>query len=288
MSFFWFVKKSLILDLHFLRVCTWSNKKKINFLIKKYLEILLYLFRLKKFELGVSYVSIFNRQIYYDSPLGLSGYQSILTRHNNLIKIAKIRDVKLTIDIGANVGFFSLLIRELFPKSWIIAVEPAEQTYKALFMNFNKDKNIILVKKAISDRNGFSDLTINTQSSAISSLNGLERKGNSEKFIVEKVGTTTLDSLIPNRFRTVDILKIDVESFEKQVLKGAKKTLMKTRYLLIEITIEGNKNYTFSEINSMLYSKEYNFQLVGFRNYADVSEGKMPLGDFLFKNINIG
>ncbi len=286
MSFYWFVKKSIILDLIFLKVCSWSYKWKFTFLIKKYIEILKYILRLKNFRLGESFVSLFGKDIYYDSHLGISGYQSILTRHNNLIKIANIRNVKYVVDVGANVGFFSLLMRELFPRCKIIAVEPAEQTYKALFMNLNKDKNVFLVKKAASDRSGFARLTIDTQSSAISSLRGLTRGKKSGKLIVERVKVLPLDLLV-SKFSIIDILKIDVESFEKQVLKGAKKTLMKTRYLLIEITIEGNKNYTFSEINSMLYSQSYNFQLVGFRNYADVSQGRLPLGDFLYKNINL-
>lgn len=287
MNFYWFIQKSIILDISFLRICSWSFENKMIFLFKKYYEISKYILRLKKFKLGNSYISLFGKKIFYDTQLGLAGYQSILTRHNHLLKIAEIRNVKHVIDVGANVGFFSLLVRELFPKSIIYAIEPANQTYVALQLNFRNDKNIKLIKTAISNKKGHADLFFDPKLSAISSLKQEKDKIKNSQ-VVERVETITLDSLLTSRkIPVVDILKIDVESFEKQVLQGAKETLRKTRYLFLEITIEGNSNYTFSEINSLLFSKDFNFQLVGFRNYADVGEGKLPLGDFLYKNINL-
>ena len=49
--------------------------------------------------------------------------------------------------------------------------------------------------------------------------------------------------------------------------------------------MEGNENYTFSEINSLLFSEDFNFQLLYFRNYTDKGVGPLPVGDFLFKNV---
>lgn len=212
MSFYWFVKKSIVLDILFLRLCSWSIQKKIIFLLKKYIEIAKYLIRFKKFKLGESNLSLFNKKIYYDSALGLAGYQSILTRHNHLLQIEKIHNVKYVVDIGANVGYFSLLIRELFPSSNIIAVEPAEQTYQALQMNFKNDKKIKLLKTAISNRNGFANLAFDSQSSMISALVENGEKETNNRQIIEKVKTITLDELlISNKIPRVDILKIDAE-----------------------------------------------------------------------------
>lgn len=38
---------------------------------------------------------------------------------------------------------------------------------------------------------------------------------------------------------------------------------------------------------SLLYSKEYDFQLVSFRNAGNQSEGKIPFMDCLLRNIKI-
>jgi len=64
-----------------------------------------------------------------------------------------------------------------------------------------------------------------------------------------------------------------------------KKTLAMTKYLFIEITLENNKNYTISSLLKLLSNDRYDFQLVAFRNYSDVSEGKITILDGLFKNI---
>ena len=105
--------------------------------------------------------------------------------------------------------------------------------------------------------------------------------GNSDIIQVQK---TTLDDFckthnIPN----IDILKIDTEGHEREVLIGAKRSLSKTRYLLIEIN---TSDYSFSEINSLLYSDKYNFQLIYFRNFSGKGFGTLEVGDFLYHNEN--
>jgi hypothetical protein len=60
--------------------------------------------------------------------------------------------------------------------------------------------------------------------------------------------------------------------------------LARTKYLLIEITFEGNQNYTISSLMSLLQGDGYDFQLAAFRNYADVGEGPMPIMDCLMVN----
>jgi hypothetical protein len=100
----WFVKQSILLDFKFFKVSDWNFFKKINFLILKY--FLIFKHFLKKFELGKDFCWFDSKKIYYDSRYGLAGYQSILSRHQNLIKLAGIHNPTIIIDIGANVGFF--------------------------------------------------------------------------------------------------------------------------------------------------------------------------------------
>jgi len=50
-----------------------------------------------------------------------------------------------------------------------------------------------------------------------------------------KVKAVTLDSVTDNLDK-IDLLKIDVEGAELKVLKGARKTLVKTKFLLLEIS----------------------------------------------------
>ena len=190
------------------------------------------------------------------------------------------------VDIGANIGQFSMLIRNRFPRATIYAIEPVRKAFRALENNFRDDNKAILINKTISNFCGISKIAFDEDDSARSHLvNGNICSG--QKEIVEETEVQTLDLVVEeNNIEFIDILKIDVETFERHVLEGARKTLEKTRYLFLEITVEDNDNYTFSELVSLLYSKDcYNYQLRAFRNFLDKGEGKMPLGDFLFENI---
>lgn len=271
---FWFIKQSIILDIKFLRVSRWGFLKKSNFLILKYFLIFKHL--LKKFELGKDFCWFDNKKIYYDSRFGIAGYQSILSRHQNLIKLAGIRNPGTIIDIGANVGFFSKLCRDLFPKSKVFSFEPIPKIFQCLKNNFKDDINTKVFNLAISDFNGEAKMSFNEQDSAISQITDKGSVG---------VNVKRLDNVVrENNIDCIDILKIDTETFEAHVLKGGSDSLSKTKYLFIEITMEDNDNYTISSLLKLLSTENYDFQLVGFRNYNDTSEGLMPIMDALFFN----
>ncbi len=274
-NIYWFITQSLILDYRLFFVSRWSIFKKIQFYFTKYFILLSRPF--KKFKLGDDFANLYGERVYYDSPFGIAGYQSILARHQYLIKLAEIKNLSTVIDVGANVGFFSKLIRELYPHAAIYSIEPVPETYKCLELNFRDDKKTKTINLALSDKEGMAKMSFNPNQSSVSHF---DNKGKIE------VVVGTLDNfIVKNNVKSVDLLKIDVEGFEHLVLKGAIKTLPKTKYLFIEITVEDNKNYTMSSLMSQLYSPEFNFQIVGFRNYDDTSIGKMPIMDCLLQNI---
>jgi len=259
-----------------MQVSNWSNSKKIQFIFLKYFLLLKHKFI--KFKLGKSSVRLFGETIYYDSPFGLADYQSMLSRHQSWLRIGNVKKAKVIIDIGANVGFFSKMARSMYPSSKIYAIEPVPVIFDILSKNFVMDQNTKLFKFAVFNKRGKQKMFFDQRDSLTSKISN---KGNFY------VATNTLDNFVKEeKIKDIDILKIDVETFDNFVLQGAKSALAKTKYLLLEITIKNNPNYTMSSLMSMLYSKEYNFQLVAFRNYADVGEGEMPVMDCLFKNID--
>jgi FkbM family methyltransferase len=272
----WLIQRSIALDLKLIQVSKWTNSKKIQFIFIKYFILIKHKFI--KFELGKSSAFLFGEKIYYDSNFGLADYQSILCRHQNLLKINHIRSVSTIIDVGANVGFFSKMVRSLYPNSKIYAIEPVPAILAIIKKNFIKDSNTKLFDFAAFDKKGKQKMIFNKYDSVASKIS---RNGNFY------INTNTLDNFIKEQgIKDIDILKIDVETFENYVLLGSKSALSKTKYLFLEITIKNNPNYSISSLMSLLYSKKYNFQLLSFRNYADVSEGEMPIMDCLFENLN--
>lgn len=278
MSVLWLIKNSIKLDLLFIKISKWPFLKKIDFITHKYFLIVKHSFI--PFELSRSKTSFMGKDIYYDSRYGLAGYQSMMTRHQYLIQLANISKVKTVIDVGANVGFFSMLIRDIFPSSKIYSFEPTPLTYSCLKQNLVGDRKVHTYNLGVSDRPGIAKMNFDSQLSAVSQISSA---GNID------VKLTTLDKFIrDNQIDMVDILKIDTEGHELNVLKGAKKTLSKTRYLHIEITVdENNPTYTFSNVFSHLYSQAYNFQLLSYRSYTDSGMSKATVFDFFLKNIKI-
>jgi FkbM family methyltransferase len=140
------------------------------------------------------------------------------------------------IDIGANIGYFSLLVASSGIKS--IAFEPIKENYELFEQSINE--------------NGFQNL-IQTYKVAL----GDERKTSSFNVIKHNMGGSTsidfLFNLQPDFKRDIEILladdflynieddmfiKMDVENMEVEVLNGMLKTLEKgkVKYILMEIS----------------------------------------------------
>jgi len=51
--------------------------------------------------------------------------------------------------------------------------------------------------------------------------------------------------------------------------------------------MKNNINYTISSLLKLILTGKYDFQLIGFRNYADKNEGEIPIMDALFIILNL-
>ena len=128
---------------------------------------------------------------------------------------AAIRDDFTFVDLGANVGVYSLFVAGLAgPKASILAVEPQPEIYRRLAFNVaaNDLGTIRTLQCAVADRDGTLDLFIdrgNRGQSSIAMVTG------------EKVSVPcrSLESmLVEAGFNRVDALKIDIEGAEDTVL----------------------------------------------------------------------
>jgi len=141
------------------------------------------------------------------------------------------------VDVGANVGYYTLLASKLVGKSGrVIAVEPVPQTVAILKKNIrlNCDRNVVVIDKAAWSSKMKIQMSIPKGFYGQASAVGLHKSSAFYKLDVE---TVSMDEITKKfRIRTIKILKIDVEGSELQVLCGAKKTLEKTKYVIIELS----------------------------------------------------
>lgn len=133
------------------------------------------------------------------------------------------------IDIGANIGYHSLLASKILSGGGhIYSFEPQHSIYLQLLKSVEKNnlKNITVYNTALSDRVGSETLYIREENSGGSTLLSLPVMESFQVGSRVSVELATLDSFLEN-FPSVDLIKIDVEGYEYEVFRGAQKLLEK-------------------------------------------------------------
>jgi FkbM family methyltransferase len=128
------------------------------------------------------------------------------------------------VDVGANVGYFTLLMGKNAPLGKVYAFEPIPLNASLLRASaeLNGFENIEIIQCAVGASVGNAALSQSTDS-AYSSILDTERKP-VERLI--RVPMVTLDNFVRDRLiKSIDVLKIDVEGAEGLVLQGSKSLL---------------------------------------------------------------
>ena len=86
--------------------------------------------------------------------------------------------------------------------------------------------------------------------------------GSKKNFVQKyKVKTNTIDNIFSKIKLKNSLLKIDVEGFEMEVLKGAAKTLEHVQYLMIELN-NNTKKYGSSNLEIEKYLSKKGFKIM--------------------------
>ncbi len=163
-------------------------------------------------------------------------------------------------DIGAHVGFYSLLSAELVGENGeIFSFEPLLENYEYLkkHIKINNYKNIIAFNVAVSDREGAPFFSKGEYAAT-------GRLADSGEI---KVNAIAIDDWIKNkRLPVPNVIKIDVEGAEVKVLKGAEATLKKF-HPFIFLSVHGEK--LKEECFAILRDCGYNLESTGDSGQAN-------------------
>lgn len=176
------------------------------------------------------------------------------------------------VDVGANLGFFSLMISKLIgSEGKVFGFEPSKITYDKLQTNLklNSILNVYPENLGVGQKDCVLTLKRNKKYSGLSSII-LEQNTD---IVEERIKITSLDNYFFNKNIKIDLIKIDTEGFEPEVLKGAKQIIMKYKPL-IYIELGGGKflNSSIEAINILL---DYNYNLPINKNDLNlISSGK--------------
>jgi len=196
------------------------------------------------------------------------------------------------IDLGGNIGLWSLEFKRVYPDSEIHILEPSSAAFKKLAANTKHQRNITIHNLAVDVENGSRLLHSDQPGSGMASfyernLNhfGIEIKN------TESVECTKIDDFIQQNGISPNCLKIDIEGHELSILRSVTSIGQKFRVILFEFggcNIDSHTYfqefwYFFEENNYKLFRvspsgpkevKSYNESLETFRttNYIAVAQ----------------
>ena len=193
-----------------------------------------------------------------------------------VINAIKQKPESVIFDLGANLGYFSLLCASHSAAAKIFAFEPipANMTILCRHLLINNIKNVTPVSLAVSDNLGLVDFSADNQSVSYTYKQSSSYYG--IRHLNIKIGTTSLDALINQfGFPEPDIIKIDVEGAEYDVLSGAEELIKKYMPKILLSTHEVHLKGV--EEKCLLFLDKLNYSCTKFENAADRMEG---LNDF--------
>lgn len=172
-----------------------------------------------------------------------------------------IKKNSVIVDIGANIGFFSIYALINGAKK-VYCYEPNSQAFKILKKNIIQNSlpnKIFAFQKAITSNNGkFISIPLNS-----SPYNQVTKNLIKKNFKYEKVSTASLNNqILINNIKNIDLLKIDCEGAEYNIFPSLTK---KTIKIIKEIRME-----VHGKINPLIKSLNHNPFKVILRGYSNI------------------
>lgn len=192
----------------------------------------------------------------------------------------------VVIDIGANIGLFSLLASNYIKDGGkVYAIEPSSSTYSNLVKNIslNNAKNVYPFKIALSNIVGEAKLGIPSNAMEQQFSDSFNRivdeslsKVASES--IEVIECNTLDNFVKeNQIQKIDVIKIDVEGAELLCFQGGEKILSsKNKPIIIFECFENHcKDFGHRVFDVLLCLHNYGYECTQFDYFQWVAYPKL-------------
>ncbi|MDX8430221.1 MAG: FkbM family methyltransferase (plasmid) [Candidatus Algichlamydia australiensis] len=188
-----------------------------------------------------------------------------------------VTDGDVILDLGANVGWYSINLSKRFPNSKILAFEPIDETYDYLLKNIslNKIANVKTFNFGLSDQEKIESFFYFRGGSAISSIKNLiDHAGSRKKNCIVK----KLDDVIQNEeLDEVSFVKMDIEGAELLALKGSLSTINKYYPIIFaELYQVWCRKFLYDANDVLKILKSYGYQCFNIVEKKLVKTNKIP------------
>ena len=227
---------------------------------------------------------------YIGQRIALGKYEGYETK----ILMSQIEKDEVVVDVGANIGYYTLLMAKRAKK--VYAIEPDREVFEILKKNVkeNNFKNVVLLNLAGGDKKEKKYLIKDKNNYGNSRLNN--KKG-------VLIDCLRLDEILSNE-QKISLIKIDTQGWEPAVIKGGEKTIKRdspTLFLeytpgeygdkkMIQFLKKCYKNiWSINDFAEVLWPIFPGVKVVGKAGYADLwMKKKMLISDYveMIKNVN--
>jgi FkbM family methyltransferase len=187
--------------------------------------------------------------------------------------------IKTVLDVGANVGDFAKLAREVFPDAAIYSFEPLPDCFAQLRSALPGDVNFFPIEAGVGRRDEALDFyrSFHSPSSSFLKMEELHKEafpytsdGQAQEPL--KIQVRTLDGLLADKeIEEPILLKIDVQGFELEAIAGATKALERSKVVVIEMSFANL--YEGQPLFHDVYEEMYRH---GFRFHGSLAQMHHP------------
>ncbi|MDP2757377.1 MAG: FkbM family methyltransferase [Desulfurivibrionaceae bacterium] len=170
------------------------------------------------------------------------------------------RDTPTIIDIGANVGFFSIYAISKFPNANIYSYEPIDSNFKQLSRNqdLNCDKSFKCFNLAVCGHRGTIGINFDINDEFTTSATAINYNKNSQIF-TEFPCLSIGDIFDENNIEKCDFLKLDCEGSEYSILYNTNtEYLSRIDQMAIEVHQGKNEGENLESLRYFLTSNNFN------------------------------
>jgi FkbM family methyltransferase len=204
----------------------------------------------------------------------------------------ELSNVDLFVDVGANIGQTYLRLRKLGFEGNYLAVEPELSSFNSLINLTNSDFRAICLNSAVGSRSGRVMLNVASNSSLSSSIldfsdNHLVAAPWIRMQSTQEVEMETLSNLLSQSSARRIFLKIDVQGYELEVLRGIRdEDWQRIEVILVECNLINS--YTDASLIEDVFTllRKRNFNPFRIENGFGMPDfGQQLQVDVLFKRI---
>jgi FkbM family methyltransferase len=192
------------------------------------------------------------------------------------------------VDIGANRGQFAVAAREYLPSATIHSIEPLTEAVRILETLFAGDKNFSLHVCAVGNERQSGTMHVSHRDHSSSLLPISDELVSLFPFTAEREIRQVLvlplgDIINPAEIQSPALLKIDVQGYELDVLKGCVGILDKFQYIYVECSF--SELYVGQSLaqDVLMFLFGLGYQLKGIYDAYYDNTGKAIQADFLFE-----